>query len=174
MKVEILNECGYDEAMLGISLSRNQPIEKMPNVAQKLAPVDGGHNGFLEFIDVWLDIEAPRYWWQQFDTYDVGVSRLSESTMHTIMKKPLDNSNFQHNLFPATLGFINSLIAAGHFESVKGQLPEGFLQRRIVKLNYQVLRNIKKQRTNHRLPEWSHFIKIIDQLEHRELLTDAK
>lgn len=170
MKVEILREAGYEEAMLGLSLSREQPVENMPKVAGNLKDKDGGHNGFLEFIAVWLDVIAPRYWWQQMDTYDIGVSRLSESTMHTIMKRPLEDSDFQHAILPATLFYLNSLIASGAFELLKGELSEGFLQRRIIKLNYQVLRNIRKQRKNHRLTEWHQFLEIIDQLEYQDLL----
>lgn len=172
MKVEILREAGYYEALLGISLSRDQPLENMYKVAKNLSGKDGGHNGFLEFIDVWLDVTAPRYWWQQMDTYDIGVSRLSESTMHTIMKRPLEASDFQHTILPVTLFYLNSLIASGAFELLKWELSEGFLQRRILKLNYQVLRTIWKQRKNHRLAEWHQFLEIINQLEHKELLPD--
>lgn len=38
-----------------------------------------------------------------------------------------------------------------YFEKIKAMLPEGFLQTRMVSLNYEVLRNMYRQRKNHRL-----------------------
>ncbi len=69
MKVTVLEESGYQHALLGLSLSRGITLEHADRVAQRLAGKDGGHNKFLESIAVWMDITAPRYWWQQFDTY---------------------------------------------------------------------------------------------------------
>lgn len=37
------------------------------------------------------------------------------------------------------------------FENIKAILPEGYLQTRMISLNYQVLRNMYKQRKNHKL-----------------------
>lgn len=64
MKIQILEESGYNHALLGLSLSYNQPVEKMPGVANRLANKDMAHNKFLESIIVWLDITAMRGWWQ--------------------------------------------------------------------------------------------------------------
>ena len=88
MKVEVVNESGYTEALLGLSLSHNQPIENMADVALKLASKDGGHNKFLESIYIWLDITAPRFWWQEADTYRLSTKQ-SESTMHTMTNRPM-------------------------------------------------------------------------------------
>lgn len=49
-------------------------------------------------INVWVKITAPRYWWQEFDTYRHGVEKLcSESTMHTIGNGGLTIDNFEVN-----------------------------------------------------------------------------
>ena len=173
MQVTILNECGYDEALLGLSLSYNQDPELMPNVARKLCHKDGGHNKFLEAIVVWLDITAPRYWWSQFDTYRVGVTKQSESTMHTILRRPLSQEGFAHPIPWPLLEHLNLLIAEGQLEEVKWNLPESFLQRRIVCANYKSIRNIIIQRENHRLAEWKEFILALRELEHKELLPNA-
>jgi len=172
-KVEVkkLNECGYDEALYGISLNKNQPIENMARVAQKLCDKDGGHNKFLEHIVVWLEIRAPRYIWQEFDTYRVGVSKSSESTMHTILKRPLTQEDFSSPIGFWQLRRLNKLIRNREFLKLKDELPEGFLQRRMVCVNYKSLRNIINQRKTHRLPHWKMMIElIISQLDHPELL----
>lgn len=175
MKVQVLREAGYEEALLGLSLSYNQPIEKMARVANRLYCHDDGHNKFLESMAVWLDIVAPRYWWQQFDTYRVGMTKQSESTMHTLMKRLLTQEDFEHPIHPATLERLNDLIAVRDFETVKIELPEGFLQRRVVCTNYKVLRHIVNQRLRHRLPEWVIFCReIAARLEHGDFVKSVE
>ena len=50
-------------------------------------------------------------------------------------------------------------------------LPESFLQKRTVTTNYAELRNIYRQRKNHRLPEWKiYFINWIKSLPFSEEL----
>ena len=171
MKVTVLNEAGYDEALLGISLSFNQPIENMPRVATKLAPRDSGHNKFLESIVVWIDIEAPRCWWMEFDTYRVGMTKQSESTIHTILKGYLAQDNFENEIYSCTLEALNADIESKEFQKVKDNLPESFLQRRIVCTNYKTLKNIFVQRANHKLELWRTFIKEVrNQINHPRLL----
>lgn len=54
------------------------------------------HAKAVRGIEVWCKICAPRGWWQEFDTYRIGVEKLSsESTMHTIGKRDLDVNDFE-------------------------------------------------------------------------------
>jgi hypothetical protein len=169
----VLEEAGYWNALLGLSLNKKQLLEKMPEVAEKLCGKDGGHNKFLESIQVWLDITAPRFFWQEFDTYRIGTTKQSESTMHTILKDgDIHNGLFDSNIDQNHLDMCNHLIDTQDLVGIKQQLPEGFLQRRIVCLNYKVLRHIYAQRRNHRLPHWIHFTKsVLEQLEHPLFIT---
>ena len=171
MKVTVLREAGIEEALLGLSLSYNQPVEKMKAVADRLADKNEAHNKFLESIVVWVDVIAPRFWWQEFDTYRVGVTKQSESTIHTIMKTELMPEDFAHPIFQPELDRLNDMILDERFIELKNALPEGFLQRRIVCTNYKTLRRIIFQRKNHKLPEWHTFIQaILTQVEHPEWL----
>ena len=171
MKIHVLREAGLEEAMLGLSLSYDQPIDKMPEVAHKLMLRGGAHTKFLESIVIWLDITAPRYWWQQFDTYRVGVTKQSGSTMHNILKQGVDQTNFEGGISRETLIRINKLIATEKFKQVKRELPEAFLQRRIVCLNYKVINHIIGQRERHRLVEWRIFCTAMrDVLTFKEFL----
>lgn len=171
MIVKILKEEGYECALLGTSLSRNQSLENMIEVCKRLAPKDGGHNKFLEFIAVWIDITAPRYLWQQLSTYRVGNSWLSESTMYTITKRHLEQSDFEKPIDEIILNRLNKIIDGGDLEEVKNNLPEGFLQRRIMVSNYKSLKNIYHQRKNHKLNEWKYFCdEILKQLDHPEFI----
>ena len=170
MLTKILREAGFEEAMFGISLSYNSEGD-MKVVADKLVKRGGSHAKFLESIAVWLDITAPRYFWQQFDTYRVGVTKQSESTMHTLMSRELEQSDFAVPFFPPALIDINRMIRDGEFYGAKANLPESFFQRRGVCTNYMTLQRIIRQRRTHRLHEWREFCSdVMLQAEHSEFL----
>ena len=146
----------------------------MPAVAERLRFKGEGHNKFLETIVVWMDIDAPRYFWQQFDTYRIGVTKQSESTMHTMTARPLQQTDFEYPIPNAHLQHLNALIADEQWQAVKRDLPESFLQRRIVCLNYMILQRMIRQRRSHRLEEWRTFIdEVLRQAEHLELLDEG-
>jgi len=121
----------------------------MSRVVQKLCFKGDGHNKFLESIMLWLDVIAPRYWWQQFDTYRVGVTKQSQSTMHTITVHYLKQDDFAHPIHAEHLAHMNELINQKDWETAKHDLPESFLQRRVVCLNYMALQRIIRQRESH-------------------------
>lgn len=172
MKVIVLSEHGLEEALLGIGLSygltSGHTIESLRADAaladrlllraDQLAYLDGGHNKFLESLGVHLDVTAARELWQQLDTYRTGITKLSESTMHTITKRPLVSADFEAGVDQRVIDIVNEYIAVGDWDRAKLNLPEGFLQRRVVATNYMTLRNIAKQRRTHRLHFWQEFI----------------
>ena len=185
LEVEVLKEAGYEQAVKGLSLSHrlrfvdSADVARLEKVAYNLCDKDGGHNKFLESMMIWAEIKAPRYWWQDFDTYRVGMTKQSESTIHTIMKRRLVQEDFVEPIPDLWLSYLNTLIddySVGKskklFRTVKNLLPEGYLQKRIACFNYKCFRNIMHQRKGHALKEWEIFIKdTLKQLEHAELLT---
>ena len=180
MKIHVISESGYKEALFGLGLSYGltsqyhtvndmdvDTFNKLEHIAFRLAKKDGGHNKFLESIVVWIDITAPRYFHSQLDTYRVGTTKQSESTMHTIMARRLTQSDFQTPIDNKILDILNKYIDNKNFTDVKNILPEGFLQRRIICTNYKVLRNMVIQRGGHRLEEWKYFCsELNNQLKH--------
>lgn len=176
MKIEKIKEYGYDEAVLGFSLSYNTSIERVKQILPKYAFGIPGESKFLEQIILWVDVTAPRFWWQEADTYRVGTSKQSESTMHTLTKKELTQDNFEPGIPWYQLSAINSRIDDYKnklipFEYIKALLPEGFLQRRIWMFSYKTLQTIYTQRRNHKLPQWKYFIDtLLSQVEHPEFI----
>lgn len=95
--------------------------------------------------------------------------------MHTLMRDGVKEEDFYfyfgedslaNDAFRSYLFNINTLIdvykqlEAGeikeqYFEKIKAMLPEGFIQTRMVSLNYQVLRTMYNQRKGHRLSGWN-------------------
>ena len=177
MKIKILKEAGYDEALLGLSLSYGTSPERAEKIVLTLASKDGGHNKFLESIIMWVDVTAPRYWWSEADTYRLS-SKQSSSTMHTIGRRYLEQSDFAMPIDDTYLMKINELVAQyGSTKTIeplvqlKNMLPEGFLQRRVWCMSYKTMRNIIHQRHDHRLPQWREFCHFIgENAEHKELL----
>ena len=168
MKVIKLKEAGYEEALLGLALSYES--EPSPKVAERLAHRQGGHNKFLESIIVWLDVTAPRYWWQQADTYRL-TSKQSGSTMHTLMRRELAQDDFEGFVLNSWIRDLNEMIDHKRFEDVKRHLLESFLQRRIWRLDYKTLQNMYSQRITHKLPEWQYFLnEVVRQLEYPEFV----
>ncbi len=176
MQVTLLKEYGYQEALRGLSYSfkrREEPVEewwcgqyeKARKRAAMLAHRQGGHNKFLESITLYIDIEAPRAFWSEFDTYRVGTTKQSESTMHTLSKRAPIQEDFEEGTDPEVIATFQCVWerCKGDVTTLKMNLPEGFLQRRLVVTNYKVLQNIVAQRQDHRLKQWKQFCEQIQK-----------
>lgn len=59
--------------------------------------INGGpeHRKFLRQIMVSVDITAPLYWFKEFDTYRIGVTENSTSTMHKLASTPITLDCFE-------------------------------------------------------------------------------
>jgi hypothetical protein len=131
--------------------------------------MEGGHNKFLESIQVWLLITASRDWWCQFDTYRSGVTKQSASTMHTLSKRRPVPDDFESNTPLESIESFQQIWDNNRkdISKLKRALPEGFLQPRMVCTNYKTLRHIYHQRNKHRLDAWAGFInQLMQQLMH--------
>lgn len=63
--------------------------DKDYQLASKLVKAGPEHRKWMRQIQVWVKISMPLYWWSEFDTYKIGTSANSESTMHTLAKRNL-------------------------------------------------------------------------------------
>ena len=61
---------------------------------ENLAKGGAVHAKYRRMIPVFLTINAPLYWWKEFDTYKVGTVANSCSTMHKIHSKPIELFDF--------------------------------------------------------------------------------
>ena len=68
------------------------------DLMKKLIKAGAEHRKFLRMIHVQMDIEAPLYWWKEFETYKIGTVSNSCSTMHKIAAKEftLDDFSCEH------------------------------------------------------------------------------
>ena len=66
------------------------------DLMQRLYKAGTEHRKYLRQIFVSMDINAPLYWWKEFDTYKVGTVSNSCSTMHKIHAKEFELDDFSH------------------------------------------------------------------------------
>jgi hypothetical protein len=65
------------------------------NLAKRLIAGGTEHRKFLRQIMVSVDITAPLFWWKEFDTYKVGTTANSTSTMHKLASTPITLDCFE-------------------------------------------------------------------------------
>lgn len=140
-------------------------------LAQKLLKGGGEHSKFMRMIHVSADIDMPRYWWSEADTYHFN-SKNSCSTMHKLLNNnnPITINSFviceeDREWWESTVDKLEQMRQEFKTEGTTNQtkerllvrakrmLPEGFLQKRTFDTNYAELRNMYFQRRYHRLKE---------------------
>ena len=155
------------------TISDYQVGEADLKLMRKLYRAGTEHRKYLRQIFVCMDITAPLLWWKEFDTYKVGTVANSCSTMHTIHRKPITRDDFSiERMNNTSLEYLDSLIAylnecremyvetkaKSYWQQIIDLLPESYLQKRTVTMNYENVVTIIRQRTGHKLPEWSQLI----------------
>ena len=149
------------------------------DLAQRLYKGGTEHRKYLRMIHVQMDITAPLYWWKEFDTYKVGTTANSCSTMHKMHAKEfeLDDFSYEHlnkegrKTLRQTISYLNQ--NRKRFTETNNKqywwymmqlLPSSYNQRRTVDFSYETAVNIIKQRSGHKLDEWHEFVNILRSL----------
>lgn len=170
-------------------------------LAQTLIKAGNEHRKFMRQIFVSVDITAPLYWWKEFDTYKVGTVANSTSTMHKLATTPItldcfeiddydrdlsladdpkNDDGLDHiSTFEEDIIYVLENIRQKYLETKDKRywkelirwLPESWLQKRTITMNYENIRNMYFQRRNHKLTEWSKsFIKWVESLPYAKEL----
>lgn len=171
--------------------------EKDLALMQKLILAGREHGKFMRQIFVSVDITAPIFWWKEMDTYKIGTTANSTSTMHKLISKPITINDFSvsnldliiHPLENGDLIFEDIMENTiydcerlrelylktkdrRYWYALIQLLPESYNQTRTWTANYAILRNIYFQRKNHKLIEWHEFCDWIKSLPYsKELIT---
>ena len=166
MKIEVITNPNFTDTLSSVKLpfkksadveyylKHGKLLDRDLSLLSKLVVKGPDHSKAIRGVWVTFKIQAPRYWWSEFDTYKIGVQTLSsESSMHTIISRDLVKSDFENgNVLGVVLDEINairidsSILPIERINKIKKLLPEGYLQTRVSQINYQALRNIYKQR----------------------------
>ena len=160
---------GYNGKIENTSIGKND-LELM----QKLIKAGSEHRKFLRQIFVSVDITAPLFWWKEFDTYKIGTVSNSCSTMHKLASTPITIDCFEMGNFEDLRLFdistvweilifdlerlrksYNETKDKRYWKELIRLLPESWLQKRTITMNYENILNMYRQRKNHKLTEWS-------------------
>ena len=168
------------------------------DLMQRLIKAGPEHRKFMRQIFVSIDITAPLYWWKEFDTYKIGTTANSTSTMHKLASKEITIEDFEMDDFERVKIFdrepfnpddytdeiwdyiidICETLRQRYVETKDKKywkelvriLPESWLQMRTVTMNYENLYSIVRQREGHKLTEWSQFIEWVHTLPYADKL----
>lgn len=143
-------------------------------LAQTLIKAGSEHCKFMRMIHVAVNINMPRYWWSEADTYHFNTKN-SCSTMHKLLNNnepitldmfvncdedidwwkytvnKLESMRLEYKEIQKTTKDSNAMDKL--LVRAKRMLPEGFEQMRTCDTNYAELRNMYFQRRHHRLKE---------------------
>lgn len=163
--------------------------------------VAGGsvHAKFRRMLNVIMDINAPLYFYKEFDTYKIGTVRNSCSTMHKIADKEFKMEDFsceklinsismeiqeQHiphspiQVLAITIDCLNSYRELylqtkdkKYWWQMIQLLPSSYNQKSTVSITYEALANMYKWRNNHKLDEWRVFCEKLKELPLSGLIT---
>ena len=143
---------------------------------------------FLRMIHAQVCITAPLYWWKEMDTYKVGTTANSTSTMHRIANYPITMDCFEMDDFDQDcINFIwddviriceelrqkyNETKDKRYWKELIRLLPESWLQTRMFDCDYATLRNIYCWRVKipHKLTEWKQFGDWVESLPYAKEL----
>ena len=195
MKFENTEVYGFKRALKGMrnaleSWHKNDTVEENGeviigendlNLAQRLIKAGSEHRKFMRQIFISVDITAPLYWWKEFDTYKVGTTANSTSTMHKLATTPITDECFEMDDYDAVIMLDEGIVEMETFWNniiftLEGMrqvylrtkdkrvwkemirlLPSSWLQTRTVTMTYENLLAMcsKGQRRFHKLTEWS-------------------
>ena len=219
MKFELIEVSGLKGSLLGLRLPMNKDLkgaeeksDSKLNSYQVINPSDkklcqtlingdsgekaSGHgqpnSKFLRMIHAQICVTAPLYFFKEMDTYKVGTTSNSTSTMHRLANYPITMDCFEMDDFEDVptceddvRGVWGNLICdleelrqkynetkdKRYWKELIRLLPESWLQTRMLDVDYQTLRNIYFWRKNHKLTEWHSFCDFIKTLPESWLIT---
>lgn len=90
--------------------------EKDKELAQRLIRAGNEHRKFMRQIIVSLDLTAPLYFWKEFDTYKVGTTANSTSTMHKLASTPITLDCFETDDYEPDLVYLSGVDDSGDYE----------------------------------------------------------
>ena len=199
IKVTDISTCGWDMAIMGMraphkSYAKSDSVYKDgvyqlgPNdidLALRLCKAGTEHRKFLRMIHCQMKITAPLYFFKEQETYKVGTTSDSESTMHKIAAKEFTLDDFSHEhlsdfsshpesvqdpltILYSTIKTLNSCRECYIKEKdnffwwqMIQLLPSSYNQTRFFDCSMETLLNICHQRKSHKLDEWREFVKIV-------------
>ena len=198
VKIYDLDECLVAAGYPMRTVAEQHPVTEQDknrglNLVKATKDGNTAHSQFLTGIRVNFDLTCSNKMWVEAERYRFLEFVSSQSTMHRISKFDLDQAYNgyvdkriieimkekvkEYNAFievreaakghPEIVAELNRILKEMYLEILYSN-PAGFTLTARMTTNYRCLRNIYKQRKDHRLPEWREFCKWIETLPYAE------
>lgn len=152
----------------------DQDIKRCVNLVRATETDNQAHGQFLSGILVAFDLTFSVKAWTEAERYKFLTFISSQSSMHRIAKFDMDNV-FEEHVDDRIINVVKQLVEDYNNETdpelkkdkylnLLYSCPTGLKLTARMNTNYRCLRNIYKQRKDHRLPEWRAFCKWIETL----------
>ena len=158
-------------------------IDRASKLSKATLKGNQAHDQFLTGIRVSFDLRCSNKMWVEAERYRFLEFVSSQSTMHRITKFDIRD---QYNKYvdPRIIDIMEEKVntynaqenpTAEQYLEILYSNPAGFELTARMTTNYRCLKNIYKQRKDHRLPEWVELCKWIETLPfaHELILCDA-
>lgn len=154
------------------------------SLMKRLAKAGRPHRKYLRMIHVSMDITAPDFFFKEFDTYRIGITENSTSTMHKLASRELTIDDFSLEDMPIEEAeeivkhneerrlLYKQTGEEKEWRALIEGLPMSYNYRRTVDMNYENVLNIIHQRTGHKLSEWATLIEELKKLPYMEVLLE--
>lgn len=143
-----------------------------------LAKAGNSHRKYLRMLHIQMDVTAPLRWWKDYDTYKVATVANGCSTMHTLHSKEFTRDMFSHEKYDerglkqldSTIEYLNYCREQFLNSDKKDMiwfyrmidiLPDGFMQKRTLDINYETALSIIHDRQHHKQEEFRVFCNIL-------------
>lgn len=198
VKIYDLDECLVAAGYPMRTVAEQHPVTEQDknrglNLVKATKDGNTAHSQFLTGIRVNFDLTCSNKMWVEAERYRFLEFVSSQSTMHRITKFDLNQAYNgyvdkriieimkekvkEYNAFievreaakghPEIVAELNRILKEMYLEILYSN-PAGFTLTARMTTNYRCLRNIYKQRKDHRLPEWREFCKWIETLPYAE------
>lgn len=199
IRIDNLRIYGIESAMIGMrnpmnSWDKNDTTDiyigdNDLDLLLRLCKAGADHRKVLRQMMISFNITAPLYWLKEFDTYKVGVTSNSTSTMHKLCSRPLNVHDFSFEDMHDNEFIVNMVIDnlnarirdykadmkqnKSLWRTIVQLLPCAYNQTRTITCNYENILNMYQQRKNHKLSEWREFCEYMyNNLPYFDLIVD--
>lgn len=168
---ESLIASGYPMSLVtGTREVNDADIRRVKNLIKAVENDNQAHGQFLTGIRIAFDLTFTNKAWVEAERYRFLEFVSSQSTMHRIARFPIKeqcNEYVDNRVIAVCEELVNKYnedSTPENYLRLLYNIPSGFQLTARMTTNYRCLRNIYKQRKNHRLPEWREFCKWIETL----------
>lgn len=160
---EEIESIGDDLFFETVSVDNQKVFNRAINLGNALT--GSGHDCCIKGVVVTAIVNAPAYWWTQFQRYHFADIISSQSKMHRVLTMNLEEQ-CSDNVDPMIITLLRDKIKVYNLEEDKAKkkilfdeiiacTPQGLTLTAGIVTNYLQLKTMYLQRKNHKMEDWS-------------------